>query len=210
MFLKKFCVTLHPLYESIVMNLFDICLLAVALAMDCFAVSIVSGVILRSFFWSVALRIALLFGAFQAFMPFLGWLGTNYFSDYIQSVDHWIAFGLLAFLGGKMIKDAFTEEEECHHFNPRCLRTQIVLSVATSIDALAVGISFACLGYREVGQLGVPLLVIGSVSFLLSVVGNALGVKFGKTIARRLKPELLGGVILLLIGIKILISHLAE
>ena len=181
-----------------IMSLFDICLLSLALAMDCFAVSMVSGVIMRRFIFCVTIRMAVFFGAFQAFMPFLGWLGTNYFSDYLQSVDHWIAFGLLAFLGGKMIRDAFVEEEECHHFNPRKLRTQIVLSVATSIDALAVG------------QLGVPLLVIGLVSFVMAITGNALGVKFGKAIAKKLKPELVGGVILMLIGIKILVSHLAE
>lgn len=163
-----------------------------------------------AFHFCVTIRMAVFFGAFQAFMPFLGWLGTNYFSDYLQSVDHWIAFGLLAFLGGKMIRDAFVEEEECHHFNPRKLRTQIVLSVATSIDALAVGISFACLGYKSAGQLGVPLLVIGLFSFVMAITGNALGVKFGKAIAKKLKPELVGGVILMLIGIKILVSHLAE
>ena len=193
-----------------IMSLFDICLLSLALAMDCFAVSMVSGVIMRRFIFCVTISMAVFFGAFQAFMPFLGWLGTNYFSDYLQSVDHWIAFGLLAFLGGKMIRDAFVEEEECHHFNPRKLRTQIVLSVATSIDALAVGISFACLGYKSAGQLGVPLLVIGLFSFVMAITGNALGVKFGKAIAKKLKPELVGGVILMLIGIKILVSHLAE
>lgn len=201
---------MHSLYESMIMSLFDICLLSLALAMDCFAVSMVSGVIMRRFIFCVTIRMAVFFGAFQAFMPFLGWLGTNHFSDYLQSVDHWIAFGLLAFLGGKMIRDAFVEEEECHHFNPRKLRTQIVLSVATSIDALAVGISFACLGYKNAGQLGVPLLVIGIVSFVMAITGNALGVKFGKAIAKKLKPELVGGVILMLIGIKILVSHLAE
>ena len=156
------------------------------------------------------LRYAWLFSSGRFRHSCLSWDGTNYFSDYLQSVDHWIAFGLLAFLGGKMIRDAFVEEEECHHFNPRKLRTLIVLSVATSIDALAVGISFACLGYKSAGQLGVPLLVIGLFSFVMAITGNALGVKFGKAIAKKLKPELVGGVILMLIGIKILVSHLAE
>ena len=199
---------MQPLYESVFMSFFDICLLAFALAMDCFAVSMVSGVIMSRFVVGVALRMAVLFGLFQAFMPFVGWLATSHFREYIESVDHWIAFGLLAFLGGKMVRDAFSGDDGCRHFAPERLRTQMVLSVATSIDALAVGISFACLGYGSLSQLGLPLLVIGLVSLLMSLVGTALGVRFGCAIARRLKPDLVGGVILLLIGVKILVSHL--
>ncbi len=129
------------------MSLIDITFLALALAMDCFTVSIVSGVIIRKYILSIILRMAILFGLFQAMMPFIGWLGTSYFSHYLESVDHWIAFGLLAFLGGKMIKDSFGSEEEAH-FDPSKLTSQLLFAVATSIDALAVGISFACLGYK--------------------------------------------------------------
>jgi putative Mn2+ efflux pump MntP len=208
------------------MNLLDIILLAVALAMDCFTVSIVSGVLFNgqwtmdngqlstrsnnfpfSIFHFPLLRMAFLFGFFQAMMPLLGWLGISHFQAYMEAYDHWIAFGLLGFIGGKMIWESFGDEED-QHFNPSRLRTQLLLAIATSIDALAIGISFACTGFIELSQLTMPLLIIGIVSFLFSIVGYHLGRRFGKTITRRIKPELLGGVILILIGVKILITHL--
>ncbi len=188
------------------MSLLDIILLAIALAMDCLTVSIVSGVLARDLRpW----RMALLFGLFQALMPLAGWAGISFFSNYLEAVDHWIAFALLAFIGGRMVWESFRPEEE-HHFNPRRLRTQLLLAVATSIDALAVGISFACTGYDRLEQLALPLFVIGLVSFLFSIAGYQLGRRFGKMIARRLKPELLGGLILIGIGVKILLTHLAS
>lgn len=190
------------------MSLIDITFLALALAMDCFTVSIVSGVIIRKYILSVILRMAVLFGLFQAMMPFIGWLGTSYFSHYLESVDHWIAFGLLAFLGGKMIKDSFGSEEEAH-FDPSKLTSQLLFAVATCIDALAVGISFACLGYKNIEQLTLPLIVIGACSFVMSILGNILGVMCGKSIVKRLKPEFIGGVILLLIGFRILYEHIS-
>ena len=202
------------------MNLLDIILLAVALAMDCFTVSIVSGVIdhgdwhndsneakIRVPVPVIYLRMAFLFGFFQAIMPLLGWLGISHFQAYMEAYDHWIAFGLLGFIGGKMIWESFGDEED-QHFNPRKLRTQLLLAVATSIDALAIGISFACTGFTELSQLTMPLLIIGIVSFLFSIFGYHLGRRFGKAITRRLKPELFGGIILVLIGLKILLSHL--
>ena len=173
--------------------------------MDCFTVSIVSGVLSKFF----PLRMAFFFGLFQALMPLIGWLGISHFSHYLQAVDHWIAFCLLTFIGAKMIKEAF-EPEEVQHFNPHKLSTQLVLAVATSIDALAVGISFACTGYERLSQLTVPLVIIGVVSLLFSLFGYLLGRRFGHSIASRLKPELFGGIILILIGVKILINHLAE
>ena len=185
------------------MNLLDIILLAVALAMDCFTVSIVSGIM----FSRRVIRMAFLFGFFQAMMPLLGWLGNSHFQSYMEAYDHWIAFSLLAFIGGKMIWESFGEEEEAH-FDPSRLRTQLLLAVATSIDALAVGISFACTGFTQLSQLTMPLLIIGLVSFLFSIIGYHLGRRFGKTITRRMKPELFGGIILVLIGVKILLSHL--
>lgn len=190
------------------MSLIDITFLALALAMDCLTVSIVSGVIIRKYILSIILRMAILFGLFQAMMPFIGWLGTSYFSHYLESVDHWIAFGLLAFLGGKMIKDSFGSEEEAH-FDPSKLTSQLLFAVATSIDALAVGISFACLGYKNIEQLTLPLIVIGVCSFVMSILGNILGVMCGKSIVKRLKPEFIGGVILLLIGFRILYEHIS-
>ena len=189
------------------MNQLDIWMLAIALAMDCFTVSIVSGVIVRRWLWGMILRIAFFFGLFQAMMPLIGWMATSHFSEQLEFIDHWIAFGLLAFIGGKMIHESFSPEEE-QQFNPKNLHTQLLLAVATSIDALAIGISFACTGYREFSQIAYPLFVIGLVSFLFSLFGYKLGVRFGKSIARKLKPELLGGIILIVIGIKILITHL--
>ena len=207
------------------MSLIDIILLAVALAMDCLTVSIVSGVLVftvdslqftddyingseglasKS---TVNLRMAFFFGLFQAMMPLIGWLGISHFQTYMEAYDHWIAFGLLAFIGGRMVWESLHPEEE-QHFNPRRLRTQLLLAVATSIDALAIGISFACTGFTSLGQLTLPLIIIGAVSFLFSLIGYQVGARFGKSASQRLKPELLGGVILILIGVKILASHL--
>jgi putative Mn2+ efflux pump MntP len=194
------------------MSLIDIILLAVALAMDCLTVSIVSGVIevkseeVKSEKWWI-IRMALLFGLFQAMMPLIGWLGISHFQTYMEAYDHWIAFAMLGFIGGRMVWESFDSEEE-QHFNPRKLRTQLLLAIATSIDALAVGISFACTGYTAVGQLTLPLIIIGVVSFLFSLIGYRLGARFGRSIARKLKPELFGGIILIGIGVKILMEHL--
>ena len=190
------------------MNLIDILLLSVALAMDCFTVSIVSGVILRKRMWRVMLQTAMFFGLFQALMPLLGWLATSSFRQYIEAFDHWIAFGLLLYLGIGMIREAWKPDETPHTFRPESMRTQLVQSVATSIDALAVGISMAVTGYQTVRQLVMPLVIIGVGSFLFSVWGFLLGIRFGNDIRHRLKPELLGGIILLFIGFKILLTHL--
>ena len=186
---------------------FDLLLLSIALAMDCFTVSMMSGVMLRRSINAAILRMALLFGVFQAAMPLAGWIGTAHFSQYLEAVDHWIAFGLLVFIGGKMIKESFDDNGE-PSFNPLHFRTQLLLAVATSIDALAVGISMACLGYSHITMLAEPLLMIGVASLVLSVLGYWLGVRFGRIVARRLRPELLGGLVLVFIGIKVLLSHL--
>ncbi len=175
--------------------------------MDCFTVSIVSGVIVRRMRLGSFSRMAFFFGLFQALMPLIGWLAIHYFEHSVEAYDHWIAFGLLAFIGIKMIRDAFSGEEE-EHFNPLKLKTQLALAVATSLDALAVGISLACTGYDTAESLVFPLIAIGVVSFLFSIAGSMLGVRFGDVVARRLKPELLGGIILIAIGIRILFEHL--
>ena len=189
-------------------SLFDLLLLSVALAMDCFTVSIMSGVILRRRLCAAILRMALLFGIFQALMPLLGWAGTAHFSQYLEAVDHWIAFGLLVLIGGKMIKDGLSDGDEEQHFNPSSIWMILTLAIATSIDALAIGISFACLSYNNFSTIAYPVVVIGFVSLLFSLMGLFLGVTFGKRIEKMLKPELAGGIILILIGIKILIEHL--
>ena len=189
------------------MNQLDIWFLALALAMDCFAVSIASGIIVKKHIGKMMIRMAFLFGFFQAAMPLIGWFGVSTFTSYLENIDHWIAFGLLTFLGGRMIRESFLPEEE-KKIKPRKLKTQVVLAIATSIDALAVGISFACTGFSNIKMLVCPLLIIGFVSFVMSIIGILLGVKFGKPITKKLKPELLGGVILIFIGIKVLLSHL--
>lgn len=195
------------------MSIPELWLLAVALAMDCFTVSIVFGVLLRKIEWRTILAVAFLFGWFQAMMPLAGWFATNSFSSLIEDYDHWIAFGLLAFLGGRMIKESFSDDEEeekaeAKHINPRKLKTQLVFAVATSIDALAVGISFTCLGFNTISSLSLPLLIIGFVSLAFSIVGSLLGIRFGKGVEKRLKPELLGGIVLIIIGIRVLCEHL--
>lgn len=195
------------------MSILELWLLAVALAMDCFTVSIVFGVLLRKIEWRTILVVAFLFGLFQAMMPLAGWLATNSFSSLIEDYDHWIAFGLLAFLGGRMIKESFSddkeeEEAEAKHINPQKLKTQLVFAVATSIDALAVGISFTCLGFNTISSLSLPLFIIGFVSLAFSIVGSLLGIRFGKGVEKRLKPELLGGIVLIIIGIRVLCEHL--
>lgn len=189
------------------MSFLDLLLLSVALAMDCFTVSIVSGMMLKKTLWRIILQVSFFFGFFQAVMPFLGWLGTHYFAKYIEAYDHWIAFGLLSLLGIRMIRDSFLPEKD-HKFNPGQLKTQLVLAVATSIDAMAVGISFTCMGYRTLSSMYFPLLMIGIVSFLFSIGGHLLGIRFGSGFSRRFRPELAGGIILILIGIKILVHDL--
>ena len=185
----------------------EIILIAVALAMDCFTVSIVCGMLLGRFEARPVIRTAFLFGFFQALMPLIGWFLTSRFQAYIEAFDHWIAFGLLLFLGGKMIVDAFRQEEK-GHFDPRSLKTQVVFAVATSIDALAIGITYACTGYDTLRSLLWPLAAIGIVSFLGSFLGYWIGLRFGDKVTRRLRPELLGSLILIAIGIKILVEHL--
>ena len=189
------------------MTIAELLLLSVALAMDCFTVSIVNGVIVARRQWTTIFSTALLFGLFQALMPLLGWLATSSFAAYIEDYDHWVAFGLLAFLGLRMIKESGEPEEE-HHLDPTHLSTQLVQAVATSIDALAVGISMAVTGYMSAASLLWPLAIIGIGSLLFSVAGFLLGLRFGSSIRRRLRPELFGGLILLFIGVRILITHL--
>jgi len=159
--------------------------------------------------WLAITRMALLFGLFQALMPLIGWACTSFFSSYIEAYDHWIAFGMLAFIGLKMIRDAFGGGEE-QHFNPSKLMTQLMLAIATSIDALAVGISLACTGYAGIASLLWPLLAIGLTSVAFSLAGSMIGLKFGDNVARRLKPELLGGIILLIIAFKVLLEHVMQ
>ena len=184
----------------------EVILLAVSLAIDCFTVSVASGAILKRALWRTVLTMAFFFGLFQALMPFLGWLGASRFQHLIEEYDHWMAFGLLLFLGVRMLREGFRDEDDTQHFDPTRMRTILSLAVATSIDALAVGISFAFAGYTSVGQLGFPLLAIGLASFVLSVAGFLIGVFFGRRFHFRM--EIFGGLVLIGIGVKILLEHL--
>ena len=187
------------------MSILEIWLLAVSLAIDCFTVSITSGIILHRIRWGIFLKMAFLFGLFQAAMPFLGWLGASRFNHLIETYDHWIAFALLAFLGIRMIREHLKDEEE-RSFDPTRMKVILTLAVATSIDALAVGISFAFTGFRTLSSLLYPLTAIGIASFVISLAGSLIGVFFGKRF--NLRVEIFGGLVLIGIGVKILFEHL--
>ena len=180
----------------------EIWLLAIGLAMDCFAVSIASGIILKRVRMRPMLIMALAFGFFQALMPLLGWIGASFFSHLIENIDHWIAFAILAFLGGRMVLESFKDEDCRHEFDPTSLKVVSALAVATSIDALAVGISLAILR----ANIWVCSSWIGIITFTLSALGVRLGKKLGDKFQR--SAGLLGGLVLICIGIKILVEHL--
>ena len=189
------------------MGIVELLLTAIALSMDAFAVSVCKGLGMRRMRYDQALVISLYFGVFQALMPLIGWLLGTSFSRYIQAFDHWIAFVLLAFLGGKMLWDVFHEKEDGGQESAeRRLdhRELFMLAIATSIDALAVGIAFACLDvniWSSISIIGVTTLVI---SFAGVWIGNRFGNRFQK------KAEIAGGLVLILIGVKILAEHLIE
>lgn len=191
------------------MSELDLWFLAIGLAMDCFTVSVASGIILKRIEWKPILGMAFFFGLFQALMPLISWALFVKVGYLLQQIDHWIAFGMLLFLGGNMIREAFSDDE-VQLFNPHRLIVILTLAVATSIDALAVGISFAFTGFETLSSIVYPLVIIGLVSFIFSLIGSGLGIWFGIGIAKKLKPELLGGIILIIIGCKIVIQHLAN
>ena len=185
------------------MGVAELLLIAVGLSMDAFAVSVCKGLGMRRLDVRVALVLALLFGVFQAGMPVIGWLLGSQFLWLIEPVDHWIAFGLLGFIGGKMILDAVRgEEEESWVVDHVAWGEFLMLAVATSIDALAVGISLAALNVEIVPS----VLIIGVVTFVLSLVGVLVGHLFGSRFER--PAQIVGGVVLMLIGVKVLLEHL--
>ena len=189
------------------MGLLETFLIGVGLAADAFAVAVCKGLGMRRINWGQAFVIALFFGGFQALMPLVGWaLGTQ-FAGLIEPVDHWIAFGLLAFIGGKMLKDAFSGEAECDgscevQGSSLDYRELNMMAVATSIDALAVGVSFAFLG----ASIWLAVAIIGVTTFVISLAGVAIGNQFGSRIEK--PATIAGGVILILIGVKILVEGL--
>ena len=182
------------------LHFLELFLIAVGLSMDAFAVSICKGLSVRRLEVKHTLLAGLYFGGFQFLMPVIGWLLGYRFEAMIQSVDHWIAFVLLALIGGNMIKESFQADEELS--DDFGFRTMVLLAVATSIDALAVGVTFAFLEVKILPAAG----LIGVTTFTLSALGIWIGHVFGARY--KAKAERLGGVILILIGLKILMEHL--
>ena len=189
------------------MGYLELALIGVGLSMDAFAVSVCKGLSMRKVDKKYMFVLAAFFGGFQALMPALGWLLGSQFQSYITAIDHWIAFILLGFIGGKMILEAVKEwnEEDIVEVKDQPLdhRNMFVLAVATSIDALAVGITFAFLD--------TPILeaitIIGITTMIISIVGVVIGNYFGGKYKH--KAELVGGIILVLLGVRILIQHLS-
>jgi putative Mn2+ efflux pump MntP len=187
------------------MGFIELLLIGTGLAMDAFAVSLCKGLNMRKINYSHTTLIALFFGGFQALMPLIGWFLGSQFSGYIQRFDHWVAFVLLAFIGGNMIREALGGEEEetaCAVGTRLHLKQLLLMAIATSIDALAVGVTFAFLEVAIVSA----VLIIGCTTFALSVAGVAVGNFFGVRYKKR--AELTGGLILVLMGTKILLEHL--
>ena len=183
------------------MSIIEIALIGIALAMDAFAVSICKGLAMSKMNYKKTIIIALFFGVFQALMPLLGYFLGNAFANSIAAIDHWIAFILLGLIGINMIKEALDDEIECVDDTLR-IGDLIMLSIATSIDALAVGITFA---FFKVSILS-AISIIGIITFILCVIGVKIGNVFGEKY--KSKAEIIGGIILILIGFKILIEHL--
>ena len=204
------------------MSFWEVALIGIGLSMDAFAVALGKGLAMKTLSPRKTLWIAVAFGGFQALMPLIGWLLGSSFSRYIEAVDHWIAFVLLLSIGGKMIRDALKEIREEKEKREKTegsgsnkdlrIGELLILAVATSIDALAVGLSFAMLGVstvssRECLSIWYSILIIGLETFVLSGGGVLIGHRFGSKYHAR--AEIAGGIILILIGIRILISHMA-
>jgi putative Mn2+ efflux pump MntP len=177
--------------------------IAVGLAMDTFAVSIVTGAAYKQLHIRHALRMAGLFGGFQAFMPVVGYLAGLSVRQYVSNYDHWIAFGILAAVGLKMIYESFKIKEERKTPNPANLVVVLVLAVATSIDALAVGITLSLI----TNAIALAVIIIGVITFGLSFAGVYIGKKFGHFFEGGI--EIVGGLVLIALGIKIVIQHVA-
>lgn len=183
------------------MGVIELLVLSVGLAMDAFAVAICKGLSMSKMEWKNAIIIGLYFGFFQAFMPVVGYLlGVN-FQDKISNIDHWIAFLLLGIIGINMIKEAISKETDISNDSIK-FKDMIILAIATSIDALAIGITFAFLKVNII----LAASLIGIITFVISVIGVKVGNIFGDKYEK--KAELAGGIILILLGIKILLEHL--
>ncbi len=196
------------------MGFIDVFVYALTLALDAFSVAITSGIILKKPTLKNSAKVGLFFGGFQFIMPCLGYFLCCFFADLIKSYDHWVAFILLGFIGGKMIWEAVSEKEDDENEikNPLDNKLLVMMAIATSIDALAIGVIFATLGMGviTVTACSLSLLVssgiIGVVAFILSTLGVHIGAKFGNLFGN--KAEIVGGLVLICMGIKILIEHI--
>ena len=182
------------------MDFAELLLIAVGLSMDAFAVSVCKGLSVKELKGRHVLLAGLYFGGFQALMPVIGWLLGYRFESLITEIDHWIAFVLLALIGGNMIRESFSEDEELN--DDFGVKTMLLLAIATSIDALAVGVTFAFLDVN----IWTSIALIGVTTCVLSMIGVKVGSVFGAKYEK--KAEFIGGVILVLLGIKILLEHL--
>ncbi len=187
---------------NFVADILPIILISLGLAMDAFAVSITNGITIQCLRLKHALKIAIFFGGFQALMPLIGWLAGIGLKQYVESFDHWIAFALLLFIGAKMIYETIWIDEVEKKCDPLNLVVLLGLAIATSIDAMAVGVTFAFLHIAIV----TPAIIIGVITFALSLAGVFIGNRLGDRLGS--KMEVLGGIILIGMGTKILLSHL--
>ncbi len=187
------------------MDIFAILLVSIGLAADAFAAALTQGVQMRKLSARAAVIIAVVFGAFQGLVPVLGWALASQFSQILAPVDHWIAFALLALIGGHMIREAFEPDEDSGHGEDFVfdLKKILLLGIGTSIDAAAIGVSFAMLAVNIVQAALVIAVVTFALSFLAVVIGHRVGSRFRKP------AEIGGGVVLIVLGAKILIEHLA-
>ena len=183
------------------MTFLELFLIAIGLSMDAFSVSICKGLTTKKFSWPMALICGLWFGGFPVLMPIIGYYLGAQFQEMIEAYDHWIAFGLLFLIGANMIREAVWGKEEKQD-GSLGFKTMFLLAIATSIDALAVGVSFACIRVK----LWSSVIVIGLTTFAFSVLGVKIGNVFGSKYEK--SAEIIGGIILILIGLKILLEHL--
>ena len=186
------------------MGFWELLLLAIGVSMDAFAVSICKGLSMKKSCTKASILCGSWFGGFQALMPLIGFFLGSLFAKYIEAVDHWVAFGLLAILGFNMLKEAFSKCEECESCNDDLsVKTMFVMAVATSIDALAVGISLSMAGNVNIFT---AIALIGVTTFAFSAIGVQIGSAFGAKLEK--KAQIAGGVILCLLGLKILLEHM--
>ena len=185
------------------MELITLLLIAISLSFDTFAVSVSTGLMINQIQFKQATRIAMVLAVVQTLMPLIGWFAGSLIKEYILGFDHWLAFILLLYIGLKMIYESLKAEEE-KKFNPEKLKVQITMAIATSIDALIVGVTFAFININ----IWLSVIIIGIITFIASMLGMLLGKNVGNKLGKR--TEIIGGIILIAIGAKILIEHLTS